>query len=92
MASGAQSYPPRSENNRRRRQQVFDTVFEGVRRQVFDAVVIDRPSALWAPYYLEAETISEAPREFTGRDTRVGTVLARNPIALGGRLDGATRA
>jgi hypothetical protein len=86
-AAGLQSDPPRSENNRRRRQQVFDTVFDGVRRQVFDSIIIDRPSALWAPYYLEAATISEAPREFTGRDTRVGTVLARNPIALGGRLD-----
>jgi hypothetical protein len=88
-AAGLQSVPSRTEENRRRRQQVFDTVFGAVQRQDFDWIVIDRASDLWAPYYLQAETILEAPRELTGRDTRVGMVLTRNPIVRGGRLDPA---
>jgi hypothetical protein len=68
VAAGLQSVPLRNEDNRRRRQEVYDTVFAAVQQQRFDANVIDRPGELSSPYYLQTKTIGEAPREFTRPD------------------------
>jgi hypothetical protein len=66
---------------------VVDTFTVAVRSQLFDWVIIDRPTDSFTPYYVEA---GEVPDEFypvTGRFTRPETILMRNPVARGGKLD-----
>jgi hypothetical protein len=86
-ASGSHSRPPRSEDNRWRRQLVSHTWSSGIRQQAFDWIVVDSATSVWRPYYLEAAPIEAFPRVFTGLVTRPRTLLVKNPLVNGGQLD-----
>ena len=88
-AAGLGALPPRTEDNRLRREQVTQ-VFELAKAyQVFDWVILDEPGASWLPYYFYQRPILNEPgvlNPVTGHQVRPESVLIKNPVAWGGEF------
>jgi len=69
-----------------KRQFVASIFYQAIAEQHYDWVVLDSPADYWLPYYVQ---VQELPDEFypvTGARTRPSLLLARNPLARGGRF------
>lgn len=88
-AVGLGANPPRTEDNRWRREQVHQVFEEALTEQVFDWVIVDKPETSWLPYYLYVSDLIDAPGVLypvTGARSRPESLMARNPVAQGGAV------
>jgi hypothetical protein len=86
-AVGGGSSPPRTEDNRWRREKVRQTFEQSVTQQRFEWVIVNRPETSWLPYYLYASPVFTEPDVYfpvTGVSSRPESLMIKNPVAQGG--------
>ena len=88
-AVGNGSYPPRTEDNGRRRAQVHQVVDQAISQQHFDWVIVDEPATSWLPAYIYVGSFFSDPEVFypaTGSQSRPESLMARNSESQGGDI------
>lgn len=81
--------PPRSDDYRRRKEMVRETLRSAITGQSFDWIISAEPEASWLPYYVYVERVFVEPDVFfpvTGARSRPESLMIRNPVARGGSL------
>ena len=85
-AVGGGAHPPRTEDNRWRREKVRQVFERAIAQQVFDWIVAGGPAARWLPYYIIVEEEAVIFHPVAGPQALPENIMIRNPTARGGSL------
>lgn len=78
--------PAPGSNAARQREQVTQMFEQAISSQRFDWVIVDQMADFWLPYYVSVQKLRDEFYPVTGARTRPSLLLARNPLAHGGRF------
>ena len=85
-AVGGGAHPPRTEDNRWRREKVRQVFERAIVQQVFDWIIAGGPAARWLPYYIVVEEEAVIFHQVAGPQALPENIMIRNPTARGGSL------
>jgi len=83
-AVGGGARPPRTEDNRWRREKVGQVFEQILTQQVFDWVIAGGPATRWLPYYAFVDEDPVIFHPVTGPPALPENIMIRNPVARGG--------